>query len=159
MVWKQVIRVFSTAEERPTFWRGRLRLDVAADHLNLWLKSAKERSFVWPVTPVIEARGWLAALSFFCFCFFFHQRFAYAMVCELFNFNLGLTSDRIHERINAVDSHSPLSFLLNEKSWTNMSWCFWQPCNPKCCVKTKHIVAIRGFRDWQPRSPLQQFSD
>ena len=38
--------------------------------------------------------------------------------------------------------------LLNEKSSTYMSWCSWQPRNPKYCVKTNHVVAIRDFRDW-----------
>ena len=44
------------------------------------------------------------------------------------------------------------SSLLNEKSSTNMSWCSWQPRNPKCCVKKKHIVAIKDFSDWLPRA-------
>ena len=37
-------------------------------------------------------------------------------------------------------------------------WCSWQPRNLKCCVKTNHIVAIRGFEDWLPRSPLDHNS-
>ena len=37
---------------------------------------------------------------------------------------------------------TPLSSLLNEKSSTNMSWCSWQPRNPKCCVKKKNTSSL-----------------
>ena len=37
---------------------------------------------------------------------FLHQRFACTVVCEPFIFNLGLSSHRFHEGINAVDPHS-----------------------------------------------------